>query len=439
MYNKTDGSEFAEVILLNGAGLQSMMKIEYFIEKEREGQYFTIPFDVPGNVIKITVSYDYNRPTKGVLSDLKPSNCIDIGLSDETGKFLGWSGSAHSEISVGEFTSSDGYLTQKIRPGRWGILAGAYHVQDKGVSVTYNIRFEFAGERLFFGDLHIHTRASDGVFDASEIGGLAKKSGLDFVALANHNNYAENLHLPSVNGVTFIPAVEWTHYNGHMNFFGVPAPFGDSFIANSKEEMDAVISHARSLGAVISVNHPRCSFCPYLWGDDDAFDMVEIWNGPMRPTNIRGIDYWTALLKTGRKLPAVGGSDFHKPGFPVKFANPVTGVYAPDQSAGSLLGSIRQGHCFVSESVYGPRILLKYGGSRMGDTAAYDSGTGLEVDVRSDYPVKTVLVTDRGEREIKDNAVKIEKTKFAYVKVYRKNGKKIRAVSNPIYFEQEEK
>ena len=23
------------------------MKIEYFIEKEREGQYFTIPFDVP--------------------------------------------------------------------------------------------------------------------------------------------------------------------------------------------------------------------------------------------------------------------------------------------------------------------------------------------------------------------------------------------------------
>ena len=60
------------------------MKIEYFIEKEREGQYFTIPFDVPENVIKITVSYDYHRPTKGVFSDLRPSNCIDIGLSDES-------------------------------------------------------------------------------------------------------------------------------------------------------------------------------------------------------------------------------------------------------------------------------------------------------------------------------------------------------------------
>ena len=411
------------------------VKIDYFIEKNREGQYFTIPFDVPENVIKITVSYDYYRLTKGIFSDIKPSNCVDIGISDENGRFLGWSGSAHSEISVGEFTSSDGYLTQKINPGRWGILAGAYHIEDKGVNVTYNIDFEYAGEKLFFGDLHIHTRASDGVFDASEIGNLAKKKGLDFAALANHNNYAENLHLPSVNGVTFIPAVEWTHYNGHMNFFGVPAPFGDSFIANSKEEMDAVISHARSLGAVISVNHPKCSFCPYKWGDDDAFEMVEIWNGPMRPTNIRGIAYWTELLKSGKKLPAVGGSDFHKPGPLVKFANPVTGVYSPAQSAESLLGSIRQGHCFVSESVKGPRVLLKYGEFRMGDTAVYDSAVPLEIDVKCGYPVKTVLVTDNDEREIKEKSVKIEKTKFAYIKVYKKRGKKIRAVSNPIYFE----
>lgn len=411
------------------------MKITYFIEKAREGQYFTVPFDVPAQVVRLTVRYAYHRPTRGLLSDLKPTNCIDIGLCDESGKFLGWSGSAHSEISVGEFSSTDGYLTQKIRPGTWGILVGAYHVEADGVAVTYDISFEFEGEKLYFGDLHIHTRASDGAFDAAEIGRRARRLGLDFVALANHNNYAENLHLPAVNGLTFLPAVEWTHYNGHMNFFGVANPFGDSFVANSRAEMRAVIDHARACGAVISVNHPKCSFCPYLWGDDDAFDLVEIWNGPMRPTNLRGIEYWTKLLRQGRRVPAVGGSDYHKPGPAVRLGRPVTGVFAPDQSADALLQSIRQGHCFVTESVGGPTVALRYGSARMGDVAAYDPATLLTAEIQSRRPVKAVLVTDRGERELQAPAVQLEAVRFAYVKLYSAHGKRLRAVSNPIYFE----
>lgn len=411
------------------------MIVKEYIEKAREGQYFTVPFDVPENVIRVTIRYDYHRPTKGLLSDLKPTNCIDIGLQDERGRFLGWSGSAHSEISVGEFSSSDGYLTQKIRPGRWGILVGAYHVMDPGVEVTYQIDFEFAGEKLFFGDLHIHTRASDGVFDAAQIADRARKIGLDFVALANHNNFAENLHLPAVNGITFVPAVEWTHYNGHMNFYGVPNPFENSFIANNKEEMNALLAHARGLGAVISVNHPKCGFCPYLWEDDDAFDLVEVWNGPMRPTNLRGIQYWTELLQQGKKLPAVGGSDYHKPGAFVQLGNPVTGVYAENQSAGALLDAIRCGHCFVSESVDGPAISLRYGDAQMGDTAVYDTDTPLQIQVKSKTPVRIVAVTENGETETACGTHRIGKTKFVFVKVYNRHGKKLRAISNPIYFE----
>ncbi|HOL80011.1 MAG TPA: hypothetical protein PLA10_08295, partial [Clostridiales bacterium] len=90
------------------------MVIEHFVENEKEGQYYTIPFSVPQNVIKITVKYEYYRPTKGILSDLRPTNCIDIGLMNEKGRFLGWSGSSHSEISVGEYSSTDGYITGKI-------------------------------------------------------------------------------------------------------------------------------------------------------------------------------------------------------------------------------------------------------------------------------------------------------------------------------------
>ncbi|MBE6773721.1 MAG: hypothetical protein E7544_05805 [Ruminococcaceae bacterium] len=411
--------------------------IKHKITKDKEGQYYTLPFDVPEGVVKITVSYDYYKPTKGVMGDLKPSNTIDIGLMDEAGNFLGWSGSSHSTIYVGQYDSSAGYLCKKIKEGKWQIIIGAYHVMDEGVEVTYDIDFEYAGEVLLYGDLHMHSTASDGVFSAWELGSLAKEKGLDFIAIANHNNFSENLALPHIDGLTFIPAVEWTHYKGHMNFFGVPAPFENSFIANSAEEMRSIINHARGLGATISVNHPDCPICPYKWDDDSAFDMMEIWNGPMRPSNIKAVKRWTSLLKEGRHIPAVGGSDFHKPGQFAKLGVPVTAVYSASASKDDILSAIKQGNCFVTESKNSVKIRLIYGDCVMGQTAEYDENTWLEIYTDSD---RIVIVTDKGEKELMVRnghiKVRLRKVKFAYVKICKKFGKLglIRAISNPIYF-----
>lgn len=409
------------------------MELKHKVIKELEGTYYYVPFDVPENVIKLTVSYDYFRPTKGMFSDLKPTNCIDIGLSDSDGRFLGWSGSAHSSVSVGEYSSSSGYLCEKIKAGKWQIIVGAYHVLPEGVEVTYKIDFEYAGEKLLYGDLHIHSDASDGKYDAFEIGKKAKNKGLDFVALANHNNYALNFHLPHINGLTFIPAVEWTHYKGHMNFFGVNAPFDNSFIANDAGEMKKLIADARNQGAVISVNHPKCRFCPYLWEDESAFDMMEIWNGPMRPTNVDGIAYWTELLKKGRKIPIVGGSDYHSPKGFARIGNPVTAVYSASPSSADILDAITHGHGFVAFGKEAPVIDLHYGEFRMGDTAQAD-GSFLEITVENEKDPDVILVTDREEKKIGQNRIKISDEKFAYIKIVKHNGRKILAVSNPIYF-----
>lgn len=410
------------------------MELKHRVTKEREGTYYYIPFDVPENVIKITVSYDYHRPTKGMLSDLKPTNCIDIGLSDSKGDFLGWSGSAHPSISVGEYSSTNGYLCKKIEAGQWQIIVGAYHVMPEGVEVTYKIDFEFAGEKLLYGDLHIHSDASDGKYDAFEIGKKAKEKGFDFVALANHNNYSLNFSLPQMNGFTFIPAVEWTHYKGHMNFFGVKNPFGSSFIANSEEEMMNLISEARKKGTVISVNHPKCRLCPYLWEDENAFDMMEIWNGPMRPTNIDGIAWWTELLKKGRKIPIVGGSDYHSPKGVARIGNPVTAVYSASPSAEDILDGIKHGHSFVAYGKEAPIIDLHYGNCRMGDTADLNDDNDLIVSVKNLKKEKIILVTDIKEKEIQSGSVPIGDIKFAYIKIIGCRSRKILAVSNPIYF-----
>lgn len=157
----------------------NLPEIIHKVLKEKEGSYYTIGFTVPKNVVKITITYDYHRGTKGFMSDLHPTNTIDIGLEDADGRFLGWSGSAHQSIYVGEFGSTHGYLSESIMPGEWKIIVGAYHVAGESVDVKYSIEFEYRKELLLLGDLHIHSDASDGRFDIHTLGKMAQKAKLD--------------------------------------------------------------------------------------------------------------------------------------------------------------------------------------------------------------------------------------------------------------------
>lgn len=120
-----------------------MPRLKHFVEKSREGTYYTIPFTVPENVSRVTVSYSYWQGTKGLLREIHPQNIIDLGLMDEKRRFLGWSGSAHPSIFVGEDKSTNGYLVQRPESGEWSIIVGAYHVVPAGVEVTYDIEFEY--------------------------------------------------------------------------------------------------------------------------------------------------------------------------------------------------------------------------------------------------------------------------------------------------------
>ena len=417
------------------------VQLVHHIDKQTEGKYYTLGFSVPPGVEQLTVTYRYpSREENG-----PHRNIVDLGLMDSDGRFLGWSGSARRSITVGEFGSTRGYLSEPIKPGLWSILVGAYRIGPIGIDVTYDITFTRKERRLLFGDLHVHSDASDGQFPLAELGRRARKKGLDFIAAANHNNYAENLALPRIPDLTFVPAVEWTHYRGHMNFFGVAAPFENSFVANSGEEMRAVVGHARALGALISVNHPKDGVCPYLWDDDESFDMVEVWNGPMRGANVRAVAWWTELLMTGRKVPLVGGSDFHRSLRPVRLGNPVTAVMADSPNAADIVAALARGHAFITCSVKGPRLGLGYGDAQMGDTARQEPGVPLRVTASGLRGARLVLVTDRGETPLVDFrggetvvTEKIKEARFAYIKAVRllPGRECIRAISNPIYFEK---
>ncbi len=424
--------------------------IHHTVKKESEGTYYTVGFDVPAGVEKVTVSYRYNRlPAVQAMpgKNKRFMNVIDLGLEDGNGRFLGWSGGARTTVSVGEFDATNGYLTTPIVPGTWRILVGAYKVEPGGVDVDYEITFTEKKPRWFFGDLHMHSNASDGQYWIAELAAIAHKKGLDFIAVSDHNNYAENLHLPHVSGLTMIPAVEWTHYLGHMNFFGPKVPFTNSFIANSPEGMRAIVDDARNNGAVISVNHPKCDFVPYLWDDDTVFDMMEVWNGPMRPANLRAIAWWTDLLKASRKIPAVGGSDFHKKIWFTRMGNPVTAVFANSQSAEDLVDAISKGHSYVTDGLNGVRLDFQCAGKSFGETVALnDDRAELTFRAENTSPgMRLKLVTNEGTAAVfsrrENRAISgrfvIEKPGFAYLLVTKKIlfWELVCAISNPIYFE----
>src|SRR5688572_10873155 len=62
-----------------------------------------------------------------------------------------------------------------------------------------------------YADLHTHTYHSDGTRSPREVIDVAKRHGIDIVAISDHDNLAAYFEIKAyadTNGVTLIPAVE---------------------------------------------------------------------------------------------------------------------------------------------------------------------------------------------------------------------------------------
>lgn len=414
------------------------LRLEHHIPASAAGTYYTIPFPVGAGLAQISVTYHYERGENSI---------VDLGLLDNNKKFLGWSGSDKATVFVGPCSATPGYLMTDIASGEWHIIIGAYKIPGAGLPVRYEITCTPQEARWLTGDLHVHSDASDGQHDIPTLAKKAVKKGLNFLAVANHNNYSENLTLPRIPNLTLIPTVEWTHYKGHMNFFGAAVPF-DNFIANTQEEMLALITTAKAKGALISANHPKDSGCPYLWKDTDCLDAVEVWNAPMRNSNVQAINWWHDLLLAGRKIPLIGGSDYHRDWHPALFAHPVTRVYAQSPSVQDIMAAIRRGRAYVTATVGGVELDLHCTTSEnnpamMGDTVEWHNNQALTVNAKNaGMAIIFQLVTAQGvvhtwrKQQLPARIPVAPEWRFAYLLAKRKlfGLERITAITNPIYF-----
>lgn len=434
--------------------------LTFFIPHELQGSYLTLPFDMPENTAEFSLSYHYpthqKEPQKiahGTYTVRHRINTIDLGLIGPDGKQVGASGSDKHSIRLSATSATPGYIPRELTLGSWQILIGAYKVAPEGVTVTYELSFTPKETRLLIGDIHTHTTGSDGVLSPQELATHAKRHGFDFLAITDHNQItpSETLRrISEVTGITLIPGIEWTHYQGHANFLGVDHPYDAPFFTHTNEETQSRFDSARERGALIVINHPCDDSCGFHYDLNVLpFDCIEIWNGPMRESNLRAVGLWQSLLASGKKIPAVGGSDYHRDNLFQILGGPCMGVYAQSNSPQDILTAIRQGHSFITFAPAGPRLEMSAGDAMMGDSLPWKAGQSLQISakglnkgdalrvVTAEDTFDLFQATSEGEVEL---AFLIEKPGFARVEIYRTFLPGIpplpALISNPIYFDQ---
>lgn len=436
--------------------MENSQVLKLFITPERAGTYFTLPFTMPPGTEALTLTYHYDRHLEseiqvpgGAFTARREANIIDLGLISPDGTQVGASGSDKRQISISETGATPGYRPTALVPGEWHIMVGAYKIAPEGVTVSYELAFTPKHLRLLKGDLHTHTLASDGVLTAEELAGRAARHGLDFLAITDHNQMVSAEALPQIAGLTLIPGIEWTHYQGHANFLGADRPYDAPFAANSQAEASERFESARARGAVIVVNHPFDEGSSFKF-DFNAlpFDCLEVWNGPMREANLRAVGLWQSLLAAGRKVPVCGGSDYHRDTPFIFLGGPTTCVFAMSAAPSDILAALRQGHAYISFAPNGPALEMTAGEAIMGDTARWPNVSEITFTAEGLLAGDVIrMVTASSSEQVLQapadgrfsGAYAVQAPGFARLEIWRSFLPGLpmlpALISNPIYFE----
>ena len=437
--------------------MDTHVQIPLFIEHTRQGAYFTIPFNMPADTESFSLTYQYKRylqtnlsTENGIFTSRAEINIIDLGLIAPNGVQVGASGSDKLSISISETQATPGYRPYPLIAGEWQIIIGAYKVAEEGVDVLYELDFTPKTLRLYKGDLHVHTYGSDGVLSLKELAQHSQRNGLDYLAITDHNQMISADTLRQYPGITLIPGIEWTHYQGHANFLGVDKPYDEPFYANSMDEVQSRFASARSRGALIVINHPFDPVCPFLFDMNSLpFDCLEIWNGPMRGSNLQAIGLWQNLLKEGKKIPICGGSDYHRDSLLLFPGGPATCVYALSAGATDILSALKRGHAYLAYSVNGPGLEMTAGEAMLGDSVVFSEVNQVEYKITGLVASDVVqVVTANGSNPVFTaegagdfrGVFFMEAPGFAFIEVLRSflPGLPLlpALISNPIYFDE---
>jgi hypothetical protein len=213
--------------------------------------------------------------------------------------------------------------------------------------------------------------------------------------------------------------------------------------------MEGAIQFAVARGALTSCNHPKPFGPEWEYEETEGCHCVEVWNGPWYVLNQMSLDFWLKQLAAGKRLVAVGGSDYHHRGEleqtpPRAPGTPTVWVHVTETpSARAILQAIRQGHVALSDEPDGPLLDLRAGTGLGGDVLPRPASSRLAVHVRCERGAgnQLSLLNQHGilfEQNIssadEEVAVELEVGDSLYVRAeLRDSQDTMRALTNPIY------
>jgi len=367
-----------------------------------------LPVEVPAGVAELAVRYRYDRPATppGV-----PGNALDLGVFDERGAtpagFRGWSGGARDGFAIGRSGATPGYLPGPVGQGTWQVVLGPYTVAPQGLRWEVEVRLRRGppgpafvpdpaparaagrGRAWYRGDLHTHTVHSDGRRTPAELAADARAAGLDFLASTEHNTPSASLVWGAHAGgdLLVLDGREVTTRDGHWLALGPrPGAVLDWRYRAGDGLLERALAELHGQGGLAVAAHPfkPCHGCAWRF-PLGGVDAVEVWNGPWTPDDEAALARWDRLLaaqgRSGRFLPAVGGSDAHTSDDTVGLPQNV--VLADGLERRAVLEGLAAGRCWLaSEAAVDLRLEAVAGGRSAGIGGRLAVPPGQEVTVR---------------------------------------------------------
>jgi hypothetical protein len=441
------------------------LRLHYTAQDREVGRYQYVPVTVPVGTTRLTVAFAYDKAGG--------ANAVDLGLFEPgsldlgTPAFRGWSGGAASEITVGASAATPGYWPGPLPAGEWHVLLGLYKVGPAGVDVTLTTETSAApdaapvptlaprptgplrpGPAWFSGAVHLHTRHSDGELSTAEVCRRAREAGHDFVVITDHNNTTHQLDAVEVSGLLRIVGEEVTTPGGHASVLGLGGwrDQVDFRLIAGDERVRDLVRAAGERGALFVINHPRaqCLGCNWEHNVSAGVAAMEI-TGATATERGAALGLWDSLLQMGRRIVALGSSDWHRPDHPIGTAS--VRVWASELSEKAILDAMRAGRVVVMADAATPPPELTVRGSeaegRVGDSLAMPRGAAARIEVRVPFALpggRVDLVHDGvvvGSAAIAGSApLRFERTiaKAGYLRVHvhGADGSPV-AVTNPLF------
>lgn len=380
-----------------------VIKAHFTAKDQQVRRYVEVPFDVPAGTTRVDIELRYDKAAG--------ANVVDLGLLEPgslalgTKAFRGWTGGERSAVFVSNSDATPGYWPGPIQAGTWNVGLGLYKVGETGVDVEVTVRTSSApepagppalparstgpvrkGEAWYAGALHAHTWNSDGALPPQRLAETAKTAGLDFLAITDHNNTAHQRDRVDVPGLLTIVGEEVTTPGGHMNVWGLGGwrDLIDFRVSPGDPAIGDLVKTATARGALVGINHPysECVACSWTHAVPAGVSTIEI-SGREPAEMLRAAALWDVLLRDGRRVTAIGVSDWHR-GDPTIGSASVR-VLSPELSQRAILDAIRAGRVVVMMDGTTPppdlRVSAAAATARVGDTLSLKSGEPFAVRI----------------------------------------------------------